>query len=166
MSNALERIRKNKNTPPQHNGERLISGYSEVAIESENGSVNTNVNKNNNTIVLASYNKSEIETDDTSAINGHNTSETISENNDKTTIENVNTIDADNENVDEYENISVNAYVLANKKPKFEETHRKCTFWLEDDLYDRLHNLTSGEKGLKTQVVNDALKQFLKKIKA
>ena len=60
----------------------------------------------------------------------------------------------------------VNQYILANRKPLFEDTHRKYTCWFENDLFDRFNNLTKGNPGLKTKIINEALETFMKKIKA
>lgn len=59
----------------------------------------------------------------------------------------------------------VHAYVLANKKPKFEELHRKDNFWIENERLDKLNSLTKGTKGLKTKIINEALDLFFKKHK-
>lgn len=74
-----------------------------------------------------------------------------------------------NENINESENTSDNdnviAYIIANKKPKFEELHKKDTFWIRNEILDKLHGLTKGNKGMKTQIINEALEMFFKKNK-
>lgn len=109
MPNALERMRKNKNTRPTDEVDELLN------LETDNISIN--------------------ETDNTFV----------------------------NENENKSENIA--AYITANKKPKFEDTHKKDTFWLRLDVLDKLHTLTVGNKGLKTQIINEALELFFKKNK-
>ena len=71
----------------------------------------------------------------------------------------------DNEIKNTSENESVFAYVAANKKPKFEELHRKDTFWVKNEILDKLHTITKGNKGLKTQIINEAIELFFKKNK-
>jgi len=50
------------------------------------------------------------------------------------------------------------------KKPKFEELHTRDTFWVKNEIFKKLHSMTKGNKGMKTNIINDALEQFLNKI--
>jgi metal-responsive CopG/Arc/MetJ family transcriptional regulator len=71
---------------------------------------------------------------------------------------------SDNENINESENTfnNVTAYIIANKKPKFEELHKKDTFWVKNEVLEKLHEITKGNKGMKTQIINEALELFFK----
>jgi hypothetical protein len=83
----------------------------------------------------------------------------------KTTSENNSVNESDNNSISESENDNINAYIIANKKPKFEELHKKDTFWIKNEILEKLHGITKGNKGLKTQIINDSLELFFKKNK-
>ena len=123
MSNALERMKNNKNTRLGDGVDKLLYPGSESEIEKniENEIKNTSANNSENDCVIISNN----------------------------TIINEN----------------INAYVIANKKPKFEELHKKDTFWVRTEVLEKLHGITKGNKGLKTQIINEALELFFKKNK-
>lgn len=50
------------------------------------------------------------------------------------------------------------------KRMKFEELHKRDTFWIRNDLKQKLDELCVGEKGEKTRIVNEALKAYLEKL--
>ena len=83
----------------------------------------------------------------------------------KSMDENTSVNESNNNYVSESENDNINAYIIANKKPKFEELHKKDTFWVRNEILDKLHGITKGNKGLKTQIINDSLELFFKKNK-
>lgn len=58
---------------------------------------------------------------------------------------------------------AINKFIAKNRKAKFEDTHRKDTFWLENNLLTTLRQVTSGSKGLKTTIINESLKAYFKK---
>ncbi|MDA5111006.1 hypothetical protein [Brevibacillus thermoruber] len=61
-----------------------------------------------------------------------------------------------NENV----NIDVNVNVKTKRKKKFEETHTRQTYYIENDLLLRLNAIAGNEKGEKTRIINEALRQY------
>lgn len=88
----------------------------------------------------------------------------INNNSENTNInESVNT----SEIVDESKTVSsknaMNDYIAKNSKKKFEELHTKDTYWVENNVLLTLRELTRGNKGLKTRIINDSLKAFFKK---
>lgn len=66
-----------------------------------------------------------------------------------------------NENVNVNINQNINAYKA---KKKFEELHCRQTFYLEHGVLELLNSVAGNEKGLKTRIINDALKEYLKQI--
>lgn len=58
---------------------------------------------------------------------------------------------------------AVNDFIAKNRKPKFEESHSKDTFWIDNNLLITLREITKGNKGLKTKIINDSLRAFCKK---
>jgi len=50
-------------------------------------------------------------------------------------------------------------------KEKFKQLHIKDTYWLENDIYQTLSDLTEGKKSTKALIINEALKDYLKKNK-
>lgn len=70
---------------------------------------------------------------------------------------------------DEHVNIDVNIDVNRNvnvqkKKRKFEERFSRATVYIENDLLALLNQISEGEKGEKTRIVNDALRAYLKHV--
>jgi hypothetical protein len=69
-------------------------------------------------------------------------------------------------NADARTNVTVNTNVnVYKKKERFEDTHTRQTYYIENDLIKQLHEFAGFEKGVKTKVVNDAIREHLKKIK-
>lgn len=58
---------------------------------------------------------------------------------------------------------AVSDFIAKNRKPKFEESHSKDTFWIDNNLLVTLKEITKGNKGLKTKIINDSLRAFCKK---
>lgn len=50
-------------------------------------------------------------------------------------------------------------------KEKFKQLHIKDTYWLENDIYQTIADITEGKKGAKALIINQALKDYLKKNK-
>lgn len=50
---------------------------------------------------------------------------------------------------------------FARKKPTIEETHTRNTIFLENDLHKRMSKITKGKRGLKTMLINEAVKVVL-----
>ncbi|ANA80167.1 hypothetical protein C7121_06235 [Paenibacillus glucanolyticus] len=55
----------------------------------------------------------------------------------------------------EYVNVDV-------PKPKFEDTHDRTTTWYRKDLLAELNEITKGKRGLKTQILNAILDDYLR----
>lgn len=51
------------------------------------------------------------------------------------------------------------------RKPKFKEIHSKDSYWVENDIYQTIADMTKGSKGAKALIINQALKDYLKKNK-
>lgn len=51
------------------------------------------------------------------------------------------------------------------RKPKFKEIHIKDNYWVENDIYQTIADMTKGSKGAKALIINQALKDYLKKNK-
>jgi len=51
------------------------------------------------------------------------------------------------------------------RKPKFKEIHIKDNYWVENDIYQTIADMTKGNKGAKALIINQALKDYLKKNK-
>lgn len=51
------------------------------------------------------------------------------------------------------------------KKQKFEERYKRDTFWIRNDLKEKLDSFCEGEKGEKTRVINEALESYFNKMK-
>lgn len=47
-------------------------------------------------------------------------------------------------------------------KKEFKQLYMKETFWLENDIYQTIEDLTEGKKGPKALIINEALKDYLK----
>ena len=50
-------------------------------------------------------------------------------------------------------------------KEKFKQLHIKDTYWLENDIYQTIADMTEGKKGAKALIINKALKDYFKKNK-
>jgi len=48
-------------------------------------------------------------------------------------------------------------------KDKFKQLHIKDTFWLENDIYQTIADITEGKKSAKALLINEALKDYLQK---
>jgi len=59
-----------------------------------------------------------------------------------------------------------NPFVLTNEEPKHKDIYMQRNFWVKKDLYKRLDVITKEDIGLITIAINEALEQFLKKVKA
>jgi|GEM_PF-3499040 hypothetical protein len=149
MSNALDRMRANKNTRHEEDVNDLLNHRNEIASTSKNVSKN----EREYISVIEINNKSKNTDKNTVDIESKDTSVNASENN------------YDNISDNEIKNENVNAYISANKKPKFEELHKKDTFWIRHEILEKLHGITKGNKGLKTQIINESLELFFKKNK-
>ena len=86
------------------------------------------------------------------------------------------------EDINEYVNVNVDASVNVNegrvdspadartgpakreKRKKFEELYKRDTFWIQNELKDRLDAYCKGERGEKTRIVNEALKAYMEKM--
>ena len=51
------------------------------------------------------------------------------------------------------------------REPKFKEIHTKDSFWLENDIYQTIEDLTQGTKRKKALIINKALKDYFKRNK-
>ncbi|MEK4360788.1 hypothetical protein NYE48_27665 [Paenibacillus sp. FSL M7-1455] len=71
---------------------------------------------------------------------------------------------AENGNDSEY--VSVNVDVPVRKrKPKFEDTHRRKTFWIANDIADMVDEEIRNDRGAMTQVINALLREYFAKRK-
>ena len=48
-------------------------------------------------------------------------------------------------------------------KEEFKQLHIKDTYWVENDIYQTIEDLTQGKKGAKALLINQALKDYLNK---
>ncbi|GAA4703051.1 hypothetical protein [Brevibacillus fulvus] len=55
-----------------------------------------------------------------------------------------------------YENLTPPA-----KRRKFEDTHSRQTFYVQNDLIKKINKLAKKEKGVKTRIVNEALRLYI-----
>lgn len=60
---------------------------------------------------------------------------------------------------------TIPAIQVTEAKPKFKKIHVKDTFWLENDIYQTIANMTKGKKLAKALIINKALKDYFKKNK-
>jgi hypothetical protein len=72
-------------------------------------------------------------------------------------------IKVDNE-VDKNVSTDHDVYVYVKKK-KFEDLHTRQTVYIENELAKKIDKIAGKERGLKTRIINDALREFLTKIK-
>ena len=64
------------------------------------------------------------------------------------------------------DNVIVNNYVYVYvKKKKFEDLYTRQTVYIENDIAKRIDKFAGKEKGLKTKIYNDALREFILKNK-
>lgn len=47
-------------------------------------------------------------------------------------------------------------------KEKFKQLHIEDTYWLENDIYQTIRDMTEGKKNAKALIINQALKDYLK----
>jgi len=67
-------------------------------------------------------------------------------------------------NIDENVNADVNKNVYVyKKKPKFEDLHERQTVYIEKAFVKKIERMAGKERGLKTKIINDALREFLSK---
>ena len=61
--------------------------------------------------------------------------------------------------------ISSDIQVPTAKMPKkeFKQIHIKDIFWLENDIFQTIADMTEGKKGAKALIINEALKDYLHK---
>ncbi|WP_309122222.1 hypothetical protein [Paenibacillus sp.] len=90
----------------------------------------------------------------------------------------VNVYENENKHVSEHaiENVNVNANAAVDhaasqggpqkreKRKKFEELYKRDTFWIRNELKEKLDAYCQGERGEKTRIVNEALKDYLEKL--
>lgn len=50
----------------------------------------------------------------------------------------------------------------ATRKKKFEEKYKRATYYIENDIKEKLDKQAGNEKGEKTRIVNEALRNFLR----
>lgn len=55
---------------------------------------------------------------------------------------------------------AISKFLEKNKKVKFEDSHSKDTFWIDNNLLATLKKLTAGNKGIKTKIINESLRTF------
>lgn len=66
------------------------------------------------------------------------------------------------------DNTTISYSEMINKKDskvKVEDTHKRMTFLVENDLKDEFNELTEGKWGLKTKLINKAIRDMLNEIK-
>lgn len=51
------------------------------------------------------------------------------------------------------------------QKIKFKASHKKANYWLENDIYQTILDLSEGDKEAKASIINQALKDYFKKHK-
>jgi hypothetical protein len=51
----------------------------------------------------------------------------------------------------------------SNGATKFEERHTRATFFIENDLLQSLKHLAGEKKGRKTEIINDALRDYFQR---
>lgn len=134
MSSVLERIRNNKNI--RQTAEVVDDLLKPNAVEEVAVEVD-NKNKNTDTSVNTNVNESV----------------------------NIDEVESKIETTSKSKNKSsaIDAYISKNVKKKFEDTHEKDTYWIDKNIKQTLQNITNNQKGLKTKIINDALRDFFKK---
>jgi hypothetical protein len=86
----------------------------------------------------------------------NNVNENVDKNNPDQTTDPVKTNNDVNENVDVTSSVR-----RKRKRKKFEETHTRATFYIENHLLAKLDQEAGTEKGEKTRIVNEALAEYL-----
>lgn len=67
------------------------------------------------------------------------------------------------ENGNEYVNVDV---PVRKKKPKFEDTHKRKTFWLQHDVFEMVDaEMKNNDRGEMTYVINTLLREYFNKRK-
>lgn len=66
-----------------------------------------------------------------------------------------------NTNTDVNKNVNVNVFDKPRKKQKFEDTHTRQTYYIENRLLAQLNDAAGDEKGEKTRIINEAIRQYL-----
>ena len=51
------------------------------------------------------------------------------------------------------------------QKIKFKASHKKANYWLENDIYQTILDISEGDKEAKASIINQALKDYFKKHK-
>jgi len=51
------------------------------------------------------------------------------------------------------------------QKIKFKTSHKKANYWLENDIYQTILDISEGDKEAKATIINQALKDYFKKHK-
>lgn len=78
---------------------------------------------------------------------------------------------ADNSEMAKEENVENTTKKLSNEiqepvpeiiKGKFKKLHIEDTYWLENDIYQTIRDMTEGKKNAKALIINQALKDYLK----
>lgn len=70
-----------------------------------------------------------------------------------------------NVNVNENVYVDVNVNIDKPKRKRFEETHSRQTYYIENDLIEKLNQQAGSEKGEKTRIVNEAIRWYLENSK-
>lgn len=63
------------------------------------------------------------------------------------------------------ENLTVQKPSTKTHKLKFKDMHIKDTYWIENDLYQTIIDMTNGSKEAKAFIMNQALKDYFRKNK-
>lgn len=61
-------------------------------------------------------------------------------------------------------NVNVDVNVKVNKKKKFEEKFTRQTYYIENELLEKLNQEAGSEKGEKTRIINEALRNYFSSI--
>jgi hypothetical protein len=71
-------------------------------------------------------------------------------------------IDTNNDYVNDDVNINELSIktTMKSKRQKFEERYRRDTFWIRNDLKEKLNAQCEGEKGEKTRIINEAIEMY------
>lgn len=72
-------------------------------------------------------------------------------------IQSVDAVNSNN-NVDR----NVNVAPRVSRRPKFEESHTRATFYIQNELLEQLNQFDGNEKGEKTRMINEALEAYLR----
>jgi uncharacterized protein (DUF4415 family) len=75
---------------------------------------------------------------------------------------NTNTDIKNNIKVDINNNINTD---IIQQRPKYTETHKATMVYIEADLSAELDGYSKGKKGVKSKIINEALRQYLKTLK-